>query len=320
MFLTSCLCALVVSKMHVTLDLIRSAGYNVFRCLIRLSREQVNNFVNEFMQLIDITPSYVKYVIRQDKPEFYEASLPQLFAHYQRFWAPPGEYFYREEDEILRRRELIGSRLAFLEERFSSQGLGLEAVVVVLFVGQGTSNGHAFPMDEKWVVWLPVESYPTPLCVDVFVAHELAHAEHYQRQPEFFFETEAQKTNVFRQVVTEGIATLTSRQVLDIDEQQALWADYLPDDQIQRWYAECVRRESELLANVARKLESSDEDLFSYRGGEDVLKNRGGYYAALRIIQRILDQNRLALSELFTIDKQGFLRMITASLAPYAVG
>lgn len=272
------------------------------------------------MQLIDITSNYVKYVIRQDQPELYEASFPQLFAHYERFWAPPGEYFYRNEDEILRRAELIGRRLAFLEERFSSKGLGLEGGVVVLFVGLGTSNGHAFPLGEKWVVWLPVESYPTPLCVDVFVAHELAHAVHYQRQAEFFFETEAQKTNVFRQVVTEGIATLSSRQVLDIAEQQALWADYLPADQIHRWYTECVRREAEILAVVARKLESSDEDLFSYRGGEDTLKNRAGYYAALRIMQRILEQNQLALGELFSIGKQDFLRRIRALLAPYSLG
>lgn len=275
----------------------------------------MNNFANEFMHLIDITPNYIKYVIRQDQPELYEASFPQLFAHYERFWASPGEYFYRNEDEILRRTELIGSRLAFLEERFSSQGLGLEGVEVVLFVGRSTSNGHAFRLGEKWVVWLPVESYPTPLCVDVFVAHELAHAVHYQRQAEFFFETEAQKVNVFRQVVTEGIATLSSRQVLDIDEKQALWADYLPADQIQQWYAECVRREAEILASVAGKLESSDEDLFSYRGGEDILMNRAGYYAALRIIQRILDQNQWTLRELFSIGKQDFLKRIRALLA-----
>jgi hypothetical protein len=266
------------------------------------------------MQIIDLTTHYIQYVIYQNRLDFYEASFPQLFEHYYRFWASRSPYFYREENEIQHRRKLISERLAFLEDRFLSRGLVLDQVVIVLFVGQGTSNGHAFPIDEKWIVWLPVESYPSPFTIDVFASHEIAHALHYQKQPEFFFNTEEEKTNVFRQVVTEGIATITSKNVLDIDDEQALWADYLPKEQIRQWYAECVSREAEILGIVAEKLESSDGSLFSYTGSEDVIENRAGYYAALKIIQSILYENKLSLIELYTIEKQALFRMIQVLL------
>ena len=112
----------------------------------------------------------------------------------------------------------------------------------------------------------------------------------------------------------EGIATITSKKVLDIDDKQALWADYLPAERIRQWYEECTLREAEILGIVAERLESKDVNLFSYTGSQDVLKNRAGYYAALRIMQRILHDNKLPLRELFAIEKQAFFRMIKALL------
>jgi hypothetical protein len=266
------------------------------------------------MQIIDLTTQYIHSVVHQDNPDSYESSFPHLFEHYYRFWAPRGTYFYRDVKEIQRRRKRIVERLAFLENRFLSKGLVLDQLVTVLFVGRGTSNGHAFPFGEKWVVWLPVESYPSSFTIDVFASHEIGHALHYQKRPEFFFDTEEEKTNVFRQVVTEGIATLTSKYVLEISDQQALWADYLPPEQCDRWYRQCLLREAEILQTVAEKLEISDNGLFSFTGDQNVLQNRAGYYAALKLIHRILHENKLSLPELLKIEKQTFFKMIQALL------
>jgi hypothetical protein len=216
------------------------------------------------MHIIDLTTDYIQYVIHRDRRDLYEASFPQLFDHYYQFWAVRGPYRFTDESEIRRRSESIGERLSFLEDRFSSKGLYLDQIAIVLFVGRGTSNGHALPLGEKWAAWLPVERYPPSFAIDVFASHEMAHALHYQKQPEFFFHTEDEKTNVFRQVVTEGIATITSKNILDISEEQALWADRLPAEQVRRWYQRCLLRETEILEIVAKKLESSDEFLFSY--------------------------------------------------------
>jgi hypothetical protein len=150
------------------------------------------------MQIIDLTTQYIHSVVHQDNPDSYESSFPHLFEHYYRFWAPRGTYFYRDVKEIQRRRKRMVERLAFLENRFLSKGLVLDKLVTVLFVGRGTSNGHAFPFGEKWVVWLPVESYPSSFTIDVFASHEIGHALHYQKRPEFFFDTEEEKTNVFQ--------------------------------------------------------------------------------------------------------------------------
>jgi len=73
-------------------------------------------------------------------------------------------------------------------------------------------------------------------------------------------------------------------------------------------------REAEILQTVAEKLEISDNGLFSFTGDQNVLQNHAGYYAALKLIHRILHENKLSLPELFKIEKQTFFRMIQALL------
>ena len=266
------------------------------------------------MHVIDLTQDYIRYVIQQDRPALYEDSLPQLFEHYYQFWASRSSYFYKDESEIWHRNELVRDRLPFLEKKFSNKGLHLEQVEVVLFIGQGSSNGHAFLLDGKWTVWLPLETYSSLFAVDVFVSHEIAHALHYQRQPDFFFRNKEEKDNIFRQVITEGIATITSQHVLGVDDKCALWADYLPVEQIEHWYQECLLREPEIIKIVVENLKESDESLFSYTGSDDVLENRAGYYVALLLMRRVLKTQKLSVNDLFLIGRQKFFEVVKALL------
>lgn len=268
------------------------------------------------MRVTDLTEYYLQYVIEQSDPVRYEATFPQLFEHYYTFWAQPQSYSFRDVEAVVFRRNLILERLPSLLERFEYNGLKSTDIDVIIFVGHGTSNGHAFPFMGRWIVWLPVETYHSPQAIEVFVSHEMAHALHYQQQPDFYFRDKRYKNQVFRQLVTEGIATLSSKEILGVSNEQALWADYLPFERVQQWYAACVEREEELFRVVADKLQSNDEQnrLFSFSETDDVLENRAGYYAGLVLIEHYAKQHSLTLRDLFAISKEEFWQIIQSLL------
>lgn len=268
------------------------------------------------MHIIDLTEHYIRHIIQQDDVLRYESALPELFQHYYTFWAQPQSYDFRDIEEIVRRRNLILERLPLLSKQFESKGLPIADIDILLFVGHGTSNGHAFPSQSRWVVWLPIETYHSPQAVNVFVSHEIAHALHYQQQPAFYFKDEREKNQVFRQLVTEGIATFISKEILGVSNEQALWADYLTSDRVQRWYRDCVKYEKEIFRIVADKLDCSDREnrLFSFSETDDVLKNRAGYYAGLMLIERSAKQQGLTLQDLLKVSQASFWQIIQLSL------
>lgn len=268
------------------------------------------------MGIIDLTENYLRAVVEQNDPESYERAFPLLFEHYHTFYAQLQAYSFRDVNEILRRRDLILKRLPFLFERFEQKGLKTADIDVVLFVGHGTSNGHAFLATTRWTVWLPVETYYSIQAIDVFVSHEIAHAVHYQHQPDFYFKSKQEMYHVFRQLATEGIATLTSKEILDIGDEEALWADYLPGDRISQWYEQCRQQEGKLFQIIADRLEESSEqnDLFTFSGTDNCLENRAGYYAGLVLTERYMKRQNLALRDLFAISKQEFWQIVRSLL------
>ncbi|MFN3308684.1 MAG: DUF2268 domain-containing putative Zn-dependent protease [Anaerolineales bacterium] len=269
------------------------------------------------MELIDLSLLYLQDVIGKNDPRHYEAALPQLFEHYYAYYAPPQPYSFRNEEEILHRRQQALQRIPRLSQKFEQNGLAVEGVQLVLFVGHGTSNGHAFPLGDQWVVWLPLEAYPTAFAMDVFFTHEIAHALHYQRQPAFYFKDEVERTQIFRQLVTEGIATLASKEILRIGGEQALWADYLPPENVQQWYQQCQQRERELFRTVSEKLHTSDPQnrLFSYSDSAEVDENRAVYYLGLRLIEHYVETEGLHLRDILEVGKTEFLRIVRGFLA-----
>ena len=92
-----------------------------------------------------------------------------------------------------------------------------------------------------------------------------------------------------RELITEGLANYLTAEILDIDDLTALWADYLPDDQAKAWLEECERRESELFQYIFDNYDSSGSDirLFQAADPDDILKFRSGYYAGMKIVERI---------------------------------
>jgi hypothetical protein len=122
-------------------------------------------------------------------------------------------------------------------------------------------------------------------------------------------------------LATEGLATLTSKIVLNIRSEQALWADYLSPESVQQWYNQCLRRENELFYAVSKKLESADEQnrLFSFSDSDDVFENRAVYYVSLRkkIQEKLIKfATRIPIFMYLTDYRERTLRDVITQLEP----
>ena len=251
------------------------------------------------IEVLDLIPTYLRCRARQAWAE-YEQAYPQLFRHYNRYWAGDDfPYADLAPHEAKRRAGMIHARLPAIQQALQAAFPQGDHVKVALFVGKGTSNGHAFWDEERraYVVWLPVEAYTTFLQVDVFVTHEILHALQYAHQPELYFTNERQMKRVGRQVVTEGFATYGTMQVLGCDERTALWADYVPPAFAHAWYGQCRRREGELMARILREWNASPQDnpWFTMWDETDVSRYRGGYYVGLRVFQELVRRHQADL-------------------------
>ena len=256
------------------------------------------------INVIDLTPTYI-WCMPLSRWRDYENSYPSLFQHYHLYWAEEkAKYSLRLADVIRERTALVKSRLPFIAKVLTEKGFADE-VIVVLFVGKGTTNGHAFwdEQRQRFVVWLPVESYVTPKQVEVFATHELVHALHYTRCPELYFRNEYEMKLVGRQILTEGLATSGTMQAMGSSEIMALWADYASLEFVNHWYKQCQNREQEMLGRVLADWRISREknEWFMMWDEADVTRYRGGYYVGLRVMEEIGSRHKLDLEALLSL-------------------
>jgi len=274
------------------------------------------------IELLDIIPQYLEYAVRQ-RDQSYFAAYPELFQHYYRYWAAPGDLMCLPKNVVQEKATLIKSRFPILEQAFTRKGFS-DRVRVVLFVGANTTNGHAF-WDEKcqsFVVWLPVEAYASPLQVDVFVTHEIIHALHYARCPECYFRNEKAKHLVGRQVITEGIATWGTQAIMGFDDTVVLWANYISSSFAEQWYEKCRIRLSEMARRILIEWDDSREEneWFSLWDESDVTRYRGGYCVGLRAMEKMSQEQALDLHSLLALEKQKLETLIMRALREMATG
>ncbi len=274
------------------------------------------------IELLDITPKYLQYAIHQ-REQAYFSTYPELFRHYYRYWAAPGELVRLPESMVQDKVTLIKSRLPILEQAFARRGFS-DRVRVVLFVGANTTNGHAFwDADHRsFVVWLPVEAYTSPLQVDVFATHEVMHALHYTRHPEFYFQDEEAKHQVGRQVITEGLATWGTQVIVEYDDTTVLWADYVSSSFAKHWYERCCVHMPEMAQRILNEWDDSrrENEWFSLWDEGDVTRYRGGYYVALQAMKKICEGQVMDLHSLLSLEKQRVETLVLGALREMAPG
>ena len=260
------------------------------------------------MVVRDLTESFIEHAVEHKDLTSYEARFPELFEHYFAFYGPRRTYpEWLTAEAVRASRDLITAELPTINNRFASAGLDVSQLEVVLLVGQNFSNGHAFLHRGRFIVWLPVEEYRSSLSVRVFVPHEIAHALHYQRSPDFWFDNVESRNHVGRQLVAEGVATLVSMEIAGIDVITALWADYVPSEWAREWIDIRMRRQCELAALVLNRFDESPDDngLFVFTGKDDgsVFRNRTGYFLGMEVVKTVGGELGLALPELLNLTR-----------------
>ncbi len=274
------------------------------------------------LDLIDLTPQYLQSRLHQ-RGEDYFAAYPALFQHYYQHWAAPNDLASLPAEVVREKVALLKSRLPAIQEAFSQHGFA-ETIPVVLFVGANTTNGHAFwdASRQAFVVSLPIEAYATPLQVDIFVTHEVIHALHYTRRPEFYFHDPSTQHLIGRQIITEGLATWGTLTLTGSDDLTALWADYVPRAFAQRWDAQCQARKQEMAQRILKAWNERQEgnDWFAMWDPEDVTRYRGGYYIGLQAIRKVHQEHALDLQALLSLARARFEELTLAALQEIAAG
>ncbi len=240
------------------------------------------------MRTSDLVDRYIDAIVARDDTGEYEAQRPDLFRHYHKFWSERRPY-RRDLNvaELRANRDLVRSTLEQLDGAFAQHGLDCSELETVLFVGHGTTNGHAYREGDRFVVWIPVETYGNARLAKVFLTHEILHALHYMASPGFYFENREEQSRMGRMLITEGLATYLTSVVLDVPEEEALWGGYLSDQQLMGWMAQCERRYGEMCSFFHVNFDASlrEHGLFCLGDTGDVFQSRGGYFAGMRVIR-----------------------------------
>lgn len=244
------------------------------------------------MRVIDLCGEWRHHLLDGGDRRAYESTYPSVFEHYYHYWSRRRpECHWPTVDEVNTRLSLVHDRLAIIESRFALRGLDLEHLDIVLFVGQGTTNGHALYDGEAFKVWIPIETYTTELLCDVFLAHEIVHALHYTNAPSWYFSDLDERHRVGRLLITEGIATHLSRELMGLTEAESLWADALVGDELQCWMDKCSEQYAELCGRLSQQFDVSivDSEFFCVYDLGDVYRSRAGYYVGSRLVRELVE-------------------------------
>lgn len=200
--------------------------------------------------------------------------------------------------------QMFGPVLAETENLLQDWAFDTSSVRVVLGTGCETSNGHALLDGRSPVVWISLSNYPTVQTARVFFLHELLHGLHYEKVSEYAFQSREQKNHVGRQLVTEGLATYLTHKIFECTEAEALWADYLPEDQLRLVMTRYLDNYSASLHNIHLDWESTDKAYFYANDSNDVDTYRSGYYVGLKIFQMIERDLQIKPTDLISMPRE----------------
>ena len=267
------------------------------------------------MKIIDYTSNYIQHVCNNNDFDSYEKCCPELFEHYYKFWSKKDRDNIFNEPDIELSANKITSFIAFFKDKFKKQKFNTNQLTIILFVGAGNTNGHAFKYKNKFFVWIPVETYKTETDIKIFITHEIAHALHYKHSPDFYFNNHDEQLTVGRQLITEGLATYFSKRILSCSNKKALWGDYIDSPSYTKWMNACENQISQIKSAVLDNFDKPElTGLFQANDKSDVLNYRAGYYLGLQLIEQFVENNFLSLEELLQIPRPEFENDIKQTL------
>lgn len=261
------------------------------------------------MNILDLTNE--SFSAAKKGIEKYKQVHPALFSHYFQYWAEKEKFSNKilTETELLLKQKLVLKNLQIIKKRLSFD-FDTRNISVVLFVGQNTSNGHAFQHNDEIIVWIPIETYSTDLQVQIFATHEIIHGIHYASVSDFLFNAPQERMHLGRQLITEGMATYYTMTIQNVDEKTALWADYLSEQKINAWYAECQQKEQVLREYCLKNFSNTSDDIELYfaKDSNDIFKYRAGYYVGVQFMKWLVEQKKKE-QKIFEISREDLERL-----------
>jgi len=269
------------------------------------------------MKIIDLTGQYIEHFINNQDQQSYENSHPKLFEHYYKFTNNERKIQTLPINDVTTRLKTVKNELDYIEDKFDDYGLEITHLKLILFVGIGITNGHAYRDNNEFIVWIPIETYTSSILARVFITHEIIHALHYIKQPGFYFDNLDEMRVTSRQLITEGLATLLTREVLGVDDISALWADFLDNDTARRWIGDCQSRETEICEFLKNSYDKYNPDiqLFYASDPNNILAFRAGYYIGMKLLDEIINENDITARALIDIPRDEFEKLVLKKLS-----
>jgi uncharacterized protein YjaZ len=178
---------------------------------------------------------------------------------------------------------------------------GIQQILNVMIVdGCSTSNGHALLLEGNPTAWISASNYPTLDTIRVFGTHEIIHALHYAYTPAYYFQTQTEKNLVGRQLVTEGLATYATQELLHLSASEALWSDYLSVAERDEIMARYLAHQTQSIGRILHDWDRSDATYFYSSNRQDVDTYRSGYYIGRLAIENIAHEQSLSILDLLT--------------------
>jgi len=255
------------------------------------------------MLIDDYTKEYFETIGKGSDWSEYEKYYPALLKYYKEHYGRAEQAKPVSLHTVNKNSKIVRDAIAVACDKFSRHGFDMSKQRFVLFVGEHTSNGHAFKDGDELLVWLPVETYSTKMLAEVFIAHEVAHALHYRLSPAFYTTDKNEMWKGFRQLVTEGLATYVSREVMQLDDGTALWADFLNHEQLSNWMKRCRENLKALCSHFIDRIENDEKERMLFLASDplDVLKFRAGYYVGLKVIEEVVASRELDIQALLAM-------------------
>ena len=173
---------------------------------------------------------------------------------------------------------------------FSIHGIEDSKVLLMVLDDVIQPNGHAFLFDGLAIAYYAIKAGYSLEYHRVFSTHEIIHAIHYQLSPTCYFNTIERHRHTGRQLLTEGIATTLSAQILNISMEKALWADIWPKNEIESWIRTCADSREDLFANALLSFnKASPLGMFDYVIDAEPIISRSGYWIGANFIQHLIN-------------------------------
>jgi hypothetical protein len=269
------------------------------------------------MYVLDLVTPHLEHLAAGGTTAQFVEQHPVPYEHYRRFWWEPVPATGGLDADHLRQTVLrIGAALPEVEARLSRIGLETGEHELLLFVGGGGPNGHALRTPRGFAAWIAVEVPWSERGLAAFLPHEIAHATHYARSPDFHFEDEVQLRHVGRTLICEGLATRAAMLASKLDAGEALWGDVLVGEERADWLRACEARDGELRRRLLADFDTSPQaSPFFYLDPTADVPERAGYYVGLSVVRELERELGLRVDQLMDLERPVLEQRVRGALA-----